>query len=188
MRGPARHFTHSKVMAWVAADRAVKAVERFGARGPGRALARSCATRIHADVCANGFDPERNSFVQYYGGKAPRRRAADDPAGRLPAARRPAHGRHGRGDPARADPRRPGAALLHRGGGRRPAARRGHVPHLLLLAGRQPRDARPPRRGARAVRASARRCATTSACWRRSTTRSSAASSATSRRRSPTSA
>jgi GH15 family glucan-1,4-alpha-glucosidase len=66
VRGPPRHFTHSKVMAWVAIDRAVQAVERFGRDGPverWRALAR----RIHAEVCEKGFDAKRNSFVQYYG-------------------------------------------------------------------------------------------------------------------------
>jgi GH15 family glucan-1,4-alpha-glucosidase len=67
MRGPARHFTHSKVMAWVAADRSVKAVERFGLEGPA-AHWRQLRDAIHADVCAKGFDAERNSFVQYYGG------------------------------------------------------------------------------------------------------------------------
>lgn len=66
MRGPRRHFTHSKVMAWVAFDRAVKAVERFGLEGP---LARWKAVRdaIHAQVCQKGFDAQRNTFVQSYG-------------------------------------------------------------------------------------------------------------------------
>ena len=50
VRGPARHFTHSKVMAWVAADRAVKAVERFGLQGPVDRW-RVLRARIHADVC-----------------------------------------------------------------------------------------------------------------------------------------
>lgn len=68
MRGPRRHFTHSKVMAWVAVDRAVKAVEHFGLEGP-VAHWRTLRDRIHADVCARGFDPARNSFVQYYGGQ-----------------------------------------------------------------------------------------------------------------------
>jgi GH15 family glucan-1,4-alpha-glucosidase len=68
IRGPVRQFVHSKVMSWVAMDRAVKGVTRFGLPGP---KARWTALRdtIHAEVCANGFDPERNSFVQYYGGK-----------------------------------------------------------------------------------------------------------------------
>jgi GH15 family glucan-1,4-alpha-glucosidase len=68
VRGPRRHFTHSKVMAWVAADRAVKAVERFGLAGPVERW-RDLRQRIHADVCAKGFDAERNAFVQYYGAK-----------------------------------------------------------------------------------------------------------------------
>ena len=68
MRGPARHFTHSKVMAWVAADRSVKAVERFGLAGPADHW-RELRAAIHAEVCDQGFDAERNSFVQYYGGR-----------------------------------------------------------------------------------------------------------------------
>jgi GH15 family glucan-1,4-alpha-glucosidase len=68
MRGPQRHFTHSKVMAWVAVDRMVKAVERFGLQGPVERWRRLRST-IHEEVCRNGFDDERNSFVQYYGGK-----------------------------------------------------------------------------------------------------------------------
>ena len=56
VRGPRRHFTHSKVMAWVAFDRAVKAVERFGLDGPGRPLAARCATRSTPRSAAQGFD------------------------------------------------------------------------------------------------------------------------------------
>jgi GH15 family glucan-1,4-alpha-glucosidase len=67
VRGPRRHFTHSKVMAWVAADRAVKAVERHGREGPVHRW-RVLRDTIHADVCVNGFNAERNAFVQYYGG------------------------------------------------------------------------------------------------------------------------
>jgi GH15 family glucan-1,4-alpha-glucosidase len=68
IRGPRRHFTHSKVMAWVALDRAVKAVELAGLEGPverWRALRRE----IHDEVCREGFDAERDAFVQYYGGR-----------------------------------------------------------------------------------------------------------------------
>jgi GH15 family glucan-1,4-alpha-glucosidase len=68
MRGPKRHFTHSKVMAWVAVDRMVKAVERFGLDGPVERW-RSLRAKIHEEVCRKGFDRERNSFVQYYGAK-----------------------------------------------------------------------------------------------------------------------
>jgi GH15 family glucan-1,4-alpha-glucosidase len=66
VRGPRRHFTHSKVMAWVAFDRAVKAIEKLGRDGP---IDRWRATRdeIKADVLANGYNAELGAFVQYYG-------------------------------------------------------------------------------------------------------------------------
>ncbi len=66
IRGDPQHFTHSKVMAWVALDRAVKSVEQFGLDGP---VERWRATRdaIHADVCARAFDADRGTFTQYYG-------------------------------------------------------------------------------------------------------------------------
>jgi GH15 family glucan-1,4-alpha-glucosidase len=70
VRGPRRHFTHSKVMAWVAVDRAVKAAERFRLAGDVNAW-RALRDQIHEDVCRQGFDPQRNSFVQYYGSKDP---------------------------------------------------------------------------------------------------------------------
>jgi GH15 family glucan-1,4-alpha-glucosidase len=68
VRGEKRHFTHSKVMAWVAVDRAIKSAERFGLDGP---LDRWRALRqaIHDRVCRDGFDPELNSFVQSFGSK-----------------------------------------------------------------------------------------------------------------------
>ena len=66
VRGPRRHFTHSKVMAWVAFDRAVKVVERFGAAGPVDRW-RQIRDEIHEQVCREGYDPERRTFTQYYG-------------------------------------------------------------------------------------------------------------------------
>jgi len=66
VRGPRRQFTHSKVMAWVAADRAVHAVERFGLPGPvdrWRRLRRD----IHDEVCTEGYDADRATFTQSYG-------------------------------------------------------------------------------------------------------------------------
>ncbi len=66
VRGPRRHFTHSKVMAWVALDRAVRTVENFGAEGPVDRW-REARDVIHADVLEHGYDPERNTFTQYYG-------------------------------------------------------------------------------------------------------------------------
>jgi GH15 family glucan-1,4-alpha-glucosidase len=66
VRGPRRHFTHSKVMAWVAVDRAIKAVDNFGLQGPVERW-RQVRDAIHAQVCREGYDPQLNSFVQYYG-------------------------------------------------------------------------------------------------------------------------
>jgi GH15 family glucan-1,4-alpha-glucosidase len=66
VRGPRRHFTHSKVMAWVAADRAVKAVEMFGVAGPLDQW-RRLRSDIHAEVCERGYDAERQTFVQSFG-------------------------------------------------------------------------------------------------------------------------
>jgi GH15 family glucan-1,4-alpha-glucosidase len=68
VRGPRRHFTHSKVMAWVAADRAVKAVECFGLDGPLERW-RRLRHEIHAEVCAKGWDAQRRTFTQYYGSR-----------------------------------------------------------------------------------------------------------------------
>ena len=65
IRAPPRQFTHSKVMAWVAFDRAVKMVEAFGVAGPVERW-RELRDRIHADVCARGFSRRRNAFVQCY--------------------------------------------------------------------------------------------------------------------------
>ena len=67
-RGEKRHFTHSKVMAWVAFDRAIHDIEEIRLPRPRRALAQA-ARAIHADICAKGFDRTRNTFVQYYGAK-----------------------------------------------------------------------------------------------------------------------
>jgi GH15 family glucan-1,4-alpha-glucosidase len=65
VRGPRCHFTHSKVMAWVAFDRAIKDAEQDGLEGP---IERWRQTRdaIHAQVCEKGFDARHNSFVQSY--------------------------------------------------------------------------------------------------------------------------
>ena len=65
VRGPRRHFTHSKVMAWVAFDRAVKDAEAYGLEGP-VARWRKIRDEIHSEVCAKGFDTRRNTFVQSY--------------------------------------------------------------------------------------------------------------------------
>ena len=66
VRGPRRHFTHSKVMVWVAFDRAVKAVERHHLEGPVERW-RALRAEVHHDVCRNGFDVSAGTFTQYYG-------------------------------------------------------------------------------------------------------------------------
>jgi GH15 family glucan-1,4-alpha-glucosidase len=68
VRGPRRSFTHSRVMAWVAVDRAVKAVERFGLEGHVDRW-RQLRGSIHDDVCQNGYDAGLGAFVQYYGSR-----------------------------------------------------------------------------------------------------------------------
>jgi GH15 family glucan-1,4-alpha-glucosidase len=66
IRGPRRHFVHSKVMAWVAFDRAIKDAEAYGFECP-LASWRAVRDAIHAEVCSRGFDARRNTFVQSYG-------------------------------------------------------------------------------------------------------------------------
>jgi len=66
VRGGRRQFTHSKVMAWVAIDRAIRSAEEFQLDGPLEEW-RSLRATIHEQVCAQGFNAARNSFVQYYG-------------------------------------------------------------------------------------------------------------------------
>ncbi|MCX4744219.1 glycoside hydrolase family 15 protein [Kitasatospora sp. NBC_01287] len=68
VRGPRRHFVHSKVMAWVAADSVVKSAQAFQLPGP-VARWRAMRDEIHREVCAQGFDTERNTFTQYYGSR-----------------------------------------------------------------------------------------------------------------------
>ncbi len=66
IRGPRRHFTHSKVMAWVALDRGVKAVENFNLEGDVERW-RTVRQKIHDDVCAQGYNAELGTFTQSYG-------------------------------------------------------------------------------------------------------------------------
>jgi GH15 family glucan-1,4-alpha-glucosidase len=67
-RGAPQHFTHSKVMAWVAVDRAIKSAEQFGLPGPIDQW-RALREEIHSDVCKNAFSTQLNAFVQSYGSK-----------------------------------------------------------------------------------------------------------------------
>ena len=66
VRGPRRHFTHSKLMAWVAFDRAIAAIEDFGLDGPLEKW-RAIRREIHDEVCRVAYDPKRGAFVQSYG-------------------------------------------------------------------------------------------------------------------------
>ncbi|MGW5423369.1 glycoside hydrolase family 15 protein [Streptomyces sp. NPDC003943] len=66
VRGPRRHFVHSKVMAWVAVDRTIKLIESGDADGPLERW-KELRDEIHRDVCEKGYDKERNTFTQSYG-------------------------------------------------------------------------------------------------------------------------
>jgi GH15 family glucan-1,4-alpha-glucosidase len=68
IRGPRRHFTHSKAMAWLAFDRVIKSAEAFGLPGDIERW-RAIRAEIHADVCTRGYNAELASFVQAYGSK-----------------------------------------------------------------------------------------------------------------------
>jgi GH15 family glucan-1,4-alpha-glucosidase len=68
VRGPRRHFVFSKVMAWVAFDRAVRSIEEFGEEGPLDRW-RKLRGEIHDEVCRLGYSRELESFVQYFGSK-----------------------------------------------------------------------------------------------------------------------
>ena len=147
VRGPRRHFTHSKVMAWVAFDRAIKAVENFGRQGPVDRW-RQVRQQIHDEVCGKGFDPELNSFVQSYGSKELDASLLMIPlVGFLPAGRPPG-GRNSRSHRAR----RPMiddfvARYAHQQFRGWAARRRGRIPALHLLVCRQPGSPGPARRG-----------------------------------------
>jgi GH15 family glucan-1,4-alpha-glucosidase len=67
-RGAGKHYVSSKVMSWVAFDRGIKSAETFSFKAP-LAKWRTLRESIHIDVCARGFDPELNSFVESYGSK-----------------------------------------------------------------------------------------------------------------------
>jgi GH15 family glucan-1,4-alpha-glucosidase len=68
VRGPRRHFTHSKVMAWYAVDSMLRDLEQFKLDGPADRW-RALRKEIHEEVCGKGYDVERGTFTQYYGSK-----------------------------------------------------------------------------------------------------------------------
>jgi GH15 family glucan-1,4-alpha-glucosidase len=69
VRGPPRHFTFSKIMAWVAFDRGIKSIEQYGLEGP-RAHWEELRRTIAEQILDRAYDPENNTFVQYYGARA----------------------------------------------------------------------------------------------------------------------
>lgn len=69
VRGGRRQFVHSKVMVWVAADRAVRALEEYGHLEGDLDGWRAMRDEVHREVCEKGFDAERNTFTQYYGSR-----------------------------------------------------------------------------------------------------------------------
>jgi GH15 family glucan-1,4-alpha-glucosidase len=66
VRGGSKHFVHSKLMAWVAVDRAIKDAKKAGVEGP-RERWKQLRSRIAADIHEKGFDERRNTFTQFYG-------------------------------------------------------------------------------------------------------------------------
>ncbi|GII93824.1 glycoside hydrolase family 15 protein [Sinosporangium siamense] len=68
VRGPRRHFTHSKVMCWVALDRAIRQAEVFDKGGPLKRW-RALRDQIHAEICAKGYDTDTGTFTQSYGSR-----------------------------------------------------------------------------------------------------------------------
>jgi GH15 family glucan-1,4-alpha-glucosidase len=68
VRGGSKQFTHSKLMAWVAADRAVKTVEEFGLPGPAKRWA-ALRDEIRRDILTKGYDADRGTFTQFYGSR-----------------------------------------------------------------------------------------------------------------------
>ncbi len=69
VRGPRRHFVHSKVMAWVAADRTVRVLEQNPGLDGDVDRWRAMRDEVHREVCERGYDPERNTFTQSYGSR-----------------------------------------------------------------------------------------------------------------------
>ncbi|WP_128377929.1 glycoside hydrolase family 15 protein [Streptomyces cavernae] len=67
VRGPRRHFVHSKVMAWVAADRTVRTLEEYPELPGDVERWRAMRDEVHREVCAKGYDAQRNTFTQFYG-------------------------------------------------------------------------------------------------------------------------
>ena len=147
VRGPRRHFTHSKVMAWVAFDRAVRWSRNAASRGPVDDGA-SCATRIHEEVCAEGYNTKVGAFTQYYGSDALDASLLMIPlVGFLPATDERVRSTI---EAIERDLTEDGFVLRYRTEDARRRGRAGRsgggLPGLLVLDGRLPPSHRPPRR------------------------------------------
>ena len=135
VRGPRRHFTHSKMMAWAAFDRAIRSVEEMGMPGPADRW-KAIRAEMHEQVCKLGFNTKRNAFVQYYGSDDLDASLLMMPLlGFLPANDRRVVGTVEAID-KHLSARRFRAALRKPRGGGRLATWRGGFPGLHLLAGR----------------------------------------------------
>ena len=117
VRGEPKHFTSSKVMCWVAADRGAK-LARVREQHERAKEWQTAADEMKADILANGVD-ERGVFTQYYGSVGPRRVDSAHPAGGVPAAGRCADPQHRARHRRRAHDGRAGAALPGQGDRRR---------------------------------------------------------------------
>ena len=142
VRGPRRHFTHSKLMAWVAFDRAVQVRRAAGTPRPRRALARRAVRdpRGHPPLRIRRRPWPLRPVLRL---RPTRRESAPYTARRVPARRRLPCRRHRRGDTTRAPARQLRRALSRRRrerGGRRTASWRGRVPPVLVLARCGPRS------------------------------------------------
>ncbi len=93
-RTPCQHFTHSKVMAWVAFDRGIRMAEEFGTKGPADRW-RRLRSRIHKEVCDKGFNKKMKTFTQAYGTRHLDASLLLIPVGRLSRYRRRARHRNG---------------------------------------------------------------------------------------------
>ena len=154
IRGERRHFVHSKVMAWVAFDRAVRTVETQDLDGPVDRW-RAQRDEIHRQVCAQGYDEKLGSFTQSYGSQELDASLLVLPlVGFLPGSDPRVRGTV---EAIERELVQDGFVLRYRSraGRRRTASGRGRLPAVLVLARRLPRAARPPRRRARAARAAA---------------------------------
>ena len=184
-RGAPQHYVSSKLMCWVALDRAAKLAEIRGDRELRREWG-ATAEEIRADILEHGVDA-RGVLRQHYETDALDASTLLAAIFGLPAGRRRAAARERAGDRRRADRARLRAALPHRRDRRRPVGQGGHVPDLLVLArlgaGDHRRAAARPRPDGAAAARSPRRSASTP----RSSTPTTGRHSATSRRRSRTS-